>query len=107
MDSKESLLDEIKRLMDELMRESGMEVFGEVHVKIADIEDLALIKGNDIYFSTKVKELPRDVLKYIIAHELAHLIVKRHAFKFWEVVRNMCPDYEKGMNKLSEILRRR
>ena len=47
------------------------------------------------------------MLKYVIAHELAHLVVKRHAFKFWEVVRNMCPDYEKGMNKLSEILRRR
>jgi predicted metal-dependent hydrolase len=30
----------------------------------------------------------------IIAHELAHLVVKRHTWRFWKVVRIIYPEYD-------------
>jgi len=41
-------------------------------------------------------------MKYIIAHELAHLIVKRHTKKFWEIVKRIYPRYERGKDELQK-----
>jgi predicted metal-dependent hydrolase len=41
----------------------------------------------------------------IIAHELAHIAVKRHTWRFWKIVRIIYPEYEKGKEKLLKIVR--
>jgi predicted metal-dependent hydrolase len=42
---------------------------------------IACLKGNTIYVNVKARRYPDFVLKYIIAHELAHLVVKRHTWR--------------------------
>jgi predicted metal-dependent hydrolase len=37
-----------------------------------------------------------SLLRYIIAHELAHIAVKRHTWRFWKIVGIIYPEYEKG-----------
>jgi predicted metal-dependent hydrolase len=48
---------------------------------------------------------PDFVLRYIIAHELAHLVVKKHTWRFRKIVRIIYPEYEKGKEELLRITR--
>jgi len=101
---KEETLKRIERIIKELVDGENKEIVGSIVVDILDIEDLALLKGNRIYFSKKVEKLSDEALKYIVAHELAHLIVKRHTKKFWEIVRNLYPDYMKGKREVEKFI---
>jgi predicted metal-dependent hydrolase len=37
---------------------------------------------------------PPEVLDYVVAHEVAHLIEMNHSRAFWAVVAQVCPDYK-------------
>ncbi|MEM3010167.1 MAG: YgjP-like metallopeptidase domain-containing protein, partial [Candidatus Nitrosocaldaceae archaeon] len=69
-------------------------IFGTVKFRIAykNIDGkgyrIAKINGNTIIIKhTAVMILPKSALKYIIAHELAHAVVKTHNERFWDIVR--------------------
>ena len=36
-----------------------------------------------------------EILEYLIAHEVAHLKEMNHSDRFWRVVAQLCPDFEK------------
>jgi len=38
---------------------------------------------------------PLAVIDYVVIHELAHIEVKNHSKRFWNIVKIMMPDYEK------------
>ncbi len=56
-------------------------------------------KGN-LNFHWKCIMAPLDVLNYIVVHELAHLIHKKHIKAFWNEIDKMIPDYQKHMEWL-------
>ena len=37
---------------------------------------------------------PRSVIDYVILHELCHLKIKGHSYKFWQMVRRYMPNYD-------------
>jgi len=43
-------------------------------------------------FSWRLILAPRNVLDYLAAHEVAHLIEMNHSPRFWRLVLRMCPD---------------
>lgn len=49
--------------------------------------------GN-LSFSWRLIFAPTEVFQYVVAHEVAHLRHMNHSAKFWEVVHQLCPDYE-------------
>jgi predicted metal-dependent hydrolase len=59
---------------------------GILKIVVADIDRMACLKGNTIYVNIKARRNPDFVLRYIIAHELAHVAVKRHIWRFWKIV---------------------
>ncbi|MFV2035342.1 MAG: M48 family metallopeptidase [Halocynthiibacter sp.] len=49
-------------------------------------------EGN-LMFSWRLIMAPPDVLRYVAAHEVAHLAEMNHSAAFWRVVAQICPDY--------------
>ncbi|MEB3691541.1 MAG: M48 family metallopeptidase [Caldisphaeraceae archaeon] len=93
----------IEEIADGLLEKNGVELFGNLRIEIVNIDTLVLIKGNKIYVNVDARKYPNYTLKYTIAHELAHLIIKGHTKRFWEIVKQIYPEYEKAKN---ELLRR-
>jgi len=93
----------LEGILEELMENSGIELYGNLKIEVVDMDEPAFIKGNTIYVSADARAYPDHVLKYIIAHELAHLLVKAHTKKFWEIVRMIYPEYERGKKDLLRI----
>jgi len=48
----------------------------------------------DLMFSWRLVMAPRDVLDYVAAHEVAHLVEMNHSQAFWNTVARTCPGYE-------------
>jgi len=58
-------------------------------------------KGN-INLSSRLLFAPDPVIDYVIVHELAHLIEMNHSDRFWKVVEDVMPDYQKKEKWLKE-----
>lgn len=43
-------------------------------------------------FSWRVIMAPPEVLNYLAAHEVAHLVEMNHSTRFWDLTRKLCPD---------------
>jgi hypothetical protein len=50
--------------------------------------------SNSISLSTRLIFAPKEVVDYVIIHELAHLIEMNHSAKFWNIMRAILPDFE-------------
>lgn len=44
-------------------------------------------------FNWKLALAPEEVARYVIAHEVAHLVQANHSKAFWDVVKKLDPDY--------------
>ncbi len=55
---------------------------------------------NVLSFNTMLMKLPRDVVEYIIVHELAHIKHKHHQKSFWSLVEQHLPDYKQRIAQL-------
>ena len=95
------LNEEVKEF--QLKLEAVIEVYGNLRIVVTSFDRIAFQKGNTIYVSIKARGYPDSVLRYIIAHELAHLVVKRHTWRFWKIVGIIYPEYEKGKEELLRI----
>lgn len=51
-------------------------------------------EGN-LMFSWRLILAAPDVLDYVAAHEVAHLVHMDHSPRFWSVVRELCPGFER------------
>jgi predicted metal-dependent hydrolase len=44
-------------------------------------------------FNWRLLLAPREVLDYVVEHEVAHLEVLDHSPRFWQVLASRCPDW--------------
>jgi predicted metal-dependent hydrolase len=104
---REVLYDESFQIYEQMKKNKKVDVIGNLDFEIVDKIDkkenrIAKMKGNKILIKKKIIMLPKSVLEYIIAHEIAHIAIKRHTKKFWKTVELICPDYEKAKESLNE-----
>jgi len=50
--------------------------------------------SGNINFTWRLVMAPLEVVDYVVLHELAHLKVKNHSPRFWNLVETICPDYK-------------
>jgi predicted metal-dependent hydrolase len=60
-------------------------------------------KGNRLNFHWALMTLPRNVIDYIIVHELAHIEAPAHDQKFWRTVERAMPDYRQRKSWLDQF----
>ncbi len=48
---------------------------------------------NELSFNWRLIMAPQHIMDYVVVHELAHITVKNHSKKFWDLVQKYCPDY--------------
>ena len=58
-------------------------------------------RGN-LNFNWKLVLMPKEVLDYVVVHELAHRREMNHSPKFWEIVERELPDYRERRRALKE-----
>ena len=85
------LTDEVKEfqlkleaILKEFLEQGSIEVYGNLRIVVTSFNKpsrIAFQKGNTIYVSIKARRYPDFVLRYIIAHELAHIAVKSHTYR--------------------------
>ena len=98
----------LEAILKEFLEQGSIEVYGDLKIVVISFDRpsrMAFQKGNIIYVSIKARTFPDSVLRYIIAHELAHLFVKRHTWRFWKIVGIIYPEYERGKEELMRIAR--
>lgn len=55
----------------------------------------------NLSFNWRIILAPSFVLRYLVTHEAAHLVVPDHSAKFWLTVQSLCPDSERARQWLS------
>jgi len=53
-----------------------------------------------VNLNSNLLKAPKDVIDYIIIHELCHLKIKNHSFRYWNLVRKFMPNYLEKQNWL-------
>jgi len=103
----EKLYSRLIELYEEMMKRGKVEVLGDLDFEVVGSIDnkrrrIAKLKGNKILVRLNAVALPEPALKYIIAHEVAHIFNKRHTKRFWRMVETIYPEYEVGLKLLRE-----
>ena len=51
-------------------------------------------RSGNLSFSWRIVFAPREVMEYLVSHEVAHLAEMNHSKRFWAVVESLCPRYK-------------
>jgi predicted metal-dependent hydrolase len=91
----------LTKIYEKIEKGGKVEVFGDLDFEIVEKIDnkkqrVAKLKGNKILVKLNAISLPKSALKYVIVHEIAHTLAKRHTKKFWKIIRTIYPKFEKG-----------
>jgi predicted metal-dependent hydrolase len=57
---------------------------------------------NNLNFNWKLMMAPMAVVNYVVCHELTHLDHMDHSARFWNAVRQKCPDYNQHKGWLKQ-----
>jgi len=57
-----------------------------------------------ITINPEIIKAPTKCIEYLIIHEMCHLIEKNHTKKFYEILSNKMPDWQRWKDKLENKL---
>ena len=57
-------------------------------------------QNNNLTVSTLLKFLPEDLISYVIYHETAHNLERKHNENFWNIINKKFPDHNEKENDL-------
>ena len=63
---------------------------------------LARIRGNLIEISARLIQFPKQIIRYVLIHELAHLLVKQHTERFHAILNSLLPNVKRIEKKFPE-----
>jgi len=92
---------ELYKIYEKVRKTGRIRIIGDLDFDIVDEIDnkryrVAKLKGHTILVKLDAVKFPKRAIKYIVCHEMAHMIVKRHTKKFWEVLEAIYPNYKAG-----------
>lgn len=92
--TEEEFREFVKGLVDNISNELGVNVNRINFRKMKTKWGSCTPKGN-ITVNTALKYLPNDLIEYVIFHEIAHFIERKHDKRFWGIILKRFNNYEK------------
>jgi len=89
---------EFRKLIYFLAKETSKELRVELnHIYFRKMRTkwASLSSAKNLTVNRLMKYLPEYLIRYVIFHELAHIIEKRHNEKFWEIISRKFKNYQK------------
>jgi len=56
--------------------------------------------NNNLTINTDMRYLPKSVIDYVVFHEMAHSLERRHNTRFWKIVGRKFPNHQKKESEL-------
>jgi predicted metal-dependent hydrolase len=99
---------ELDKIFLKIIDEEKVEVFGNLDFKVVKkidgkSERIAKLKGNKILVKLSAVALPKTALKYLIAHEIAHIVTKKHGQRFQGLVKTIHPEFGRAEKLVVEF----
>lgn len=97
--------EEFKRLIYKVTEEASLNLkvrINKVYLRKMRTKWASLSSLKNLTVNRFMKYLPEYLIGYIIFHETAHIIEKKHNNKFWEIISKKYSDYQKLENELFE-----
>lgn len=91
----------IRTKVDELVERLGLS-YGELRIKRVSSIWGSCSARNNLNFNRKLIMAPHEVVDYVIAHEVCHIVHKHHRKSFWAMVAGLDPAYKKHVKWLRE-----
>ncbi len=95
--AREMILAELQAIDPE-----GRYPFNRVYIKDQRTRWGGCSGRRNLSFNWRLVLAPPRVLRYIVAHELAHLKVPNHSDSFWDTVAQLCRDYRESRRWLRQ-----
>lgn len=92
---KARAVETIVPLVEELAEQLGV-AYRQVLVSDLKYRWGSCTPNDTLNFNWRLIKAPLPVIRYVVAHELAHLLEPNHTTRFWRLVRVQVPHYEKA-----------
>jgi predicted metal-dependent hydrolase len=98
---REQAREKITPLVEEVARALGV-AYNNILISDLKYRWGSCTPNDNLNFNWRLIKAPIYVIKYVVAHELAHLIEPNHTERFWNIVYIQAPRYEKAKTWLKE-----
>lgn len=97
-------VDELRELIEglaaELAGRLGVE-YGRISLRTMRTKWGSCSSRGNLNFNTLLRHLPDELVEYVVLHELAHLVERKHNRDYWRIVSSVNPDHERMEHLLS------
>lgn len=83
----------VKKLVDKYSKEYGLKVNRITFKNLLSKWGSCSLQGN-LTFNRAISYLPDYNSRYVVFHEMMHLIERKHSLKYWSLVEEKFPDYK-------------
>lgn len=94
---KDYLKEQTLKILSEMTVNKAAEIEGKVKsVAIKDTRSRwgSCTTSGHINYNWRICMAPKEVINYLVCHEVAHLVHPDHSADFWNCVEQICPDYK-------------
>ncbi|ARA92865.1 zinc metalloprotease [Rhodothermaceae bacterium RA] len=92
---KERARQKITPLVEEMAERLGV-TYNRIMISDLRYQWGSCTPNDNLNFNWRIIKAPMSVVKYVVVHELAHLIEPNHTPRFWNIVHVQVPRYEKA-----------
>lgn len=89
----------IKKLVKDYSKELGVVVNRVQFRKLSSKWGSCSINGN-LCFNYYLRFIPPRIIKYVVYHEIIHIIERKHNLRFWQMIEEKYPDHSKYEKEL-------
>lgn len=99
----------IKNKASKYLETRTIKLASKIGIKPTKIE-IKLLKGRwgsaskdgRISLNSNLLKLPKDIIDYIIIHELCHLKIDNHSYRYWQLVRKHMNNYDEKKKRIEK-----